>query len=72
MATPHISAGAAMFRQLYPDATPADVEVLLCQCAKDLGVNGKIVKVTHEDVQKAANEAQPRMAALMEEIIRRS
>ena len=38
----------------------------------DLGVNGKIVKVTHEDVQKAANEAQPRMATIMEEMIRRS
>ncbi len=38
----------------------------------DLGVNGKIVKVTHEDVQKAANEAQPRMANIMEEMIRRS
>ncbi|MCR4921220.1 MAG: purine-nucleoside phosphorylase [Bacteroidaceae bacterium] len=38
----------------------------------DLGVHGKIVKVTHEDVQKAANEAQPRMAAIMEEMIRRS
>jgi purine-nucleoside phosphorylase len=38
----------------------------------DLGVNGKIVKVTHEDVQKAANEAQPRMASIMEEMIKRS
>ncbi len=38
----------------------------------DLGVNGKIVKVTHENVQKAANEAQPRMAAIMREMIARS
>ena len=38
----------------------------------DLGVNGKIVKVTHENVQKAANEAQPRMAAIMKEMINRS
>ena len=38
----------------------------------DLGVNGKIVKVTHEKVQKAANEAQPRMAAIMREMISRS
>lgn len=38
----------------------------------DLGVNGKIVKVTHEDVQRAANEAQPRMAAIMREMIARS
>ena len=38
----------------------------------DLGVHGKIVKVTHEDVQKAANEAQPLMAAIMREMITRS
>ncbi len=38
----------------------------------DLGVHGKIVKVTHEDVQKAAREAQPRMAAIMREMIARS
>ena len=35
-------------------------------------VGEKIEKVTHEDVQKAANAAQPRMAAIMEEMIRRS
>ena len=38
----------------------------------DLGVHGKIVKVTHEDVQIAAREAQPRMAAIMREMIARS
>ena len=38
----------------------------------DLGVHGKIVKVTHEDVQIAAREAQPRMAAIMRERIARS
>ena len=38
----------------------------------DLGVGQKIEKVTHEDVQKAANAAQPRMATIMEEMIRRS
>ncbi len=38
----------------------------------DLGVHGKIVKITHEDVQKAAREAQPRMAAIMREMIARS
>ena len=37
----------------------------------DLGVFGKIVKVSHEEVQRAANEAQPRMAIIMEEMIRR-
>ena len=38
----------------------------------DLGLNSKFVKITHEDVQEAANAAQPRMAAIMEEMIRRS
>ena len=37
----------------------------------DLGVGDKIGKVTHEEVQRAANAAQPRMAAIIEEMIRR-
>lgn len=37
----------------------------------DLGL-GKVEKVTHEAVQKAANEAQPRMAAIMRELIAES
>lgn len=35
----------------------------------DLGVDGKIVEVSHEDVQKAADAAQPRMTAIMRELI---
>ncbi|MBQ0048896.1 MAG: purine-nucleoside phosphorylase [Bacteroidales bacterium] len=38
----------------------------------DIGVEGKIVKVTHEEVQKAANAVQPLMADIMREMIRRS
>lgn len=38
----------------------------------DLGVHGKIVKISHEEVQHAAREAQPRMAAIMREMIARS
>ena len=37
----------------------------------DLGVGDQIEKVTHEDVQKAANKAQPRMSAIMAEMIKR-
>ncbi|MBE6288242.1 MAG: purine-nucleoside phosphorylase [Mediterranea massiliensis] len=37
----------------------------------DLGVEGKIVEVTHEEVQKAADEAQPRMTEIMRELINR-
>ena len=35
----------------------------------DLGVEGKIVEVSHEDVQKAADTAQPRMTTIMREMI---
>lgn len=38
----------------------------------DLGGHAQVMKVTHEDVQKAAAEAQPRMAAIMSEMIARS
>lgn len=38
----------------------------------DLGVEGKIVEVTHEEVQKAADETQPRMTEIMRELINRS
>jgi purine-nucleoside phosphorylase len=35
----------------------------------DLGVPGKIVKITHEDVQLAAEKAQPKMTTIMKEMI---
>ena len=47
--------------------TPAEYRIIT-----DLGLNGKIIKVTHEGVQKAANDAQPKMAVIMEEMIKRS
>ena len=37
----------------------------------DLGVEGIVEKVSHEEVQKAANAAQPIMAMLVQEIINR-
>lgn len=37
----------------------------------DLGVEGKIVEVSHEEVQKAANAVQPLMAEIFREMIRR-
>ncbi|MBQ7057525.1 MAG: purine-nucleoside phosphorylase, partial [Bacteroidaceae bacterium] len=37
----------------------------------DLGVEGKIVKITHEEVQRAADAAQPRMAEIFREMVRR-
>lgn len=35
----------------------------------DLGVPGRIVKVTHEDVQRVAEEAEPKMTLIMKELI---
>jgi len=37
----------------------------------DLGVEGKIVEVSHEEVQRAANAVQPVMADLFRELIKR-
>jgi len=36
----------------------------------DLGVPGKIEKITHEDVQQVAEEVEPRLTLLMEELIK--
>ena len=38
----------------------------------DLGVEGKIQEVSHEEVQEAANAVQPLMADIMREMIVRS
>ena len=38
----------------------------------DLGVEGKIVEVSHEEVQKADDEAQPRMTTIFREIVNRA
>ena len=46
------------------------MKVLAFSIITDLGVLGKIVEVTHEDVQKAAQIAQPKMAYIMEEVIK--
>ncbi len=37
----------------------------------DLGIEGKIVEVSHEEVQIAANVAQPKMAGLIKEMVNR-
>lgn len=50
-------------------ANHAGIKVLAFSIITDLGVMGKIVEVTHEDVQKAAKEAQPLMTLIIKEII---
>ena len=38
----------------------------------DLGIEGVVVEVSHEEVQKAADEAQPRMTTIFREIVNRA
>lgn len=52
-------------------ATHAKMKVLAFSIITDLGVVGKIVEVTHEDVQEAAKIAQPKMSYIMQEVIKR-
>ena len=73
-----------MFRRLGADAVGMStvpevivanhcgIKVFGISIVTDLGVDGKIVEVTHEEVQKAADAAQPKMTAIMRELIKRS
>ena len=51
-------------------ANHAKMKVLAFSIITDLGVTGKIVEVSHEDVQEAAKIAQPKMAEIMRTLIR--
>lgn len=50
-------------------ARHAGMEVFAISVITDLGVDGKIVEVSHEDVQQAALIAQPKMTTIMRELI---
>jgi len=52
-------------------ARHGDMEVFGISVITDLGVEGIVEKVSHEEVQKAAAAAQPIMAMLVQEIINR-
>lgn len=45
------------------------IPVFAISIITDLGVPGKIVKVTHEDVQRVAEEAEPKMTYIIKELI---
>lgn len=51
-------------------ANHAGMKVLAFSIITDLGVLGKIVEVSHKDVQEAAKIAQPKMAFIMKEIVK--
>ncbi|MBB4034118.1 purine-nucleoside phosphorylase [Dysgonomonas hofstadii] len=52
-------------------ANHAGIKVMAFSIITDIGIIGKIVEVTHEDVQEAAKIAQPKMAFIMQEVIKR-
>lgn len=52
-------------------AIHAGIKVLAFSIITDLGVIGRVEKVSHEEVQEAAKIAQPKMALIMEEVIRK-
>jgi purine-nucleoside phosphorylase len=53
-------------------ANHCKIKVFGMSVITDLGVEGQITEVSHEDVQKAANAAQPLMTEIMRELINRA
>lgn len=53
-------------------AVHSGIKVFGISVITDLGVEGKIVEVSHEEVQKAASAAEPKMMAIMRELINRA
>ena len=71
----HILGADAVGMSTVPEVIVANhcgIKVFGVSVITDLGVEGKIVEVTHEEVQKAADEAQPRMTTIMRELINRT
>ena len=52
-------------------ANHAKMRVLAFSIITDLGVIGKIEEVSHEEVQEAAKIAQPKMAFIMQEVVKK-
>ena len=52
-------------------ARHGNMEVFAVSVITDLGVEGIVEKVSHEEVQKAAQKAQPRMMEIMRELVDR-
>ena len=70
----HIIGGDAVGMSTVPEvivARHAGIEVFGVSVITDLGVEGVVEKVSHEDVQKAANAAQPKMMEIMTELVKR-
>jgi len=71
----HILGADAVGMSTVPEVIVANHAGIKCfgiSIITDLGVEGKIVEVSHEDVQKAADAAQPKMTTIMRELINRA
>jgi len=71
----HILGADAVGMSTVPEVIVANHAGIKCfgiSIITDLGVEGKIVEVSHEDVQKAADAAQPKMTIIMRELINRA
>ena len=53
-------------------AVHAGIKVFAMSIITDLGIPGKIVEVSHEEVQRIANKVQPYMTQIMTELIQNS
>ncbi len=70
----HIIGGDAVGMSTVPEvivARHAGIEVFGVSVITDLGVEGVVESVSHEEVQKAANAAQPKMMEIMSELVMR-
>lgn len=71
----HIWGGDAVGMSTVPEvivANHAKIKVFGISIITDIGVEGKIVEVSHKEVQKAADAAQPKMTTIMREMINRA
>ena len=70
----HIIGGDAVGMSTVPEVIVArhmGIEVFGVSVITDLGVEGIVEKVSHEEVQKAAQAAQPKMMEIMTELVNR-
>ena len=68
----HLMGGDAVGMSTVPEvivARHSNIRVFGVSIITDLGVEGSIVKVSHEEVQQAANAAQPLLATIMRDLI---
>jgi purine-nucleoside phosphorylase len=70
----HIIGGDAVGMSTVPEVIVArhmGIDVFGVSVITDLGVEGIVEKVSHEEVQKAAQAAQPKMMEIMTELVNR-